>query len=53
MPVGWCTIEQLVPEDGPAAGQRVAAARRCEKPGDRRNGPGPSHSPACTAAVIR
>jgi hypothetical protein len=35
MPIGWCTIEELVPENSPAAGKRVNAACRSEKPSDR------------------
>ena len=35
MPIGWCAIEEFVPEHGPAAGKRVSAAGRGEKPSDR------------------
>ena len=43
MPVGWRTIEELVPENGPAAGEALATPCRGKKPGDRRSCPGPSH----------
>ncbi len=45
MPVGWCTIEELVPEHRPTAGQRIAGASRCQKASDCGSGPGPSHQP--------
>src|ERR1035438_7205619 len=37
------TIEQLVPEDAPCAGGRVAASDRGEQTGHDRHGPGPTH----------
>ena len=42
MPVPRCSIEQLVPEDGPATGERIAATGRRQKPSDRGNRPGAS-----------
>src|SRR5580698_1093572 len=34
MPIGWCTLEKLVPEHRPTTGERVAAGCCSEKPGD-------------------
>src|ERR1700723_2745119 len=39
MTIGWRTIEELVPENGPAAGKRVSAACCAEKPSDRCSSP--------------